>query len=98
MNPLDTKIERLSPEHRRQVEDFIDFLLDRYDVFQPVHGDDRRSDRERDGLENHPIVLPTEPVKPTGSESGREVIYVHAGNMKKSHNKVKSDDLLDWFD
>lgn len=94
MNPLDTKIERLSPEHRRQVEDFVDFLLDRYGVLQPVHGDDRRLDRERDDLDNHPIVLPTEPVEPTG----REVIYVHAGNMKKSHNKVKSDDLLDWFD
>jgi hypothetical protein len=100
MKPLDMKLEQLSPEHRRQVEDFVDFLIDRYGVSLPVHRDDPLPDRDRgrEVLENHPIVLPTEPLKRTSNENGREVIYVHAGNRKKSRDETKSDELLEWFE
>ena len=39
MESLESKIDRLSPEQRREVEDFVDFLLYRYGqapVLQPV--------------------------------------------------------------
>ena len=40
MESLESKIDRLSPEQRREVEDFVDFLLYRYgpaSVSQPIN-------------------------------------------------------------
>jgi hypothetical protein len=40
MESLESKIDRLSPEQRREVEDFVDFLLYRYGpvpVLQPIN-------------------------------------------------------------
>ena len=38
MESLESKLDRLSPEHRREIEDFVDFLLYRSGSPQGVYG------------------------------------------------------------
>lgn len=111
MDSLDEKITRLSPEQRREVETFIDFLLQRGtgEGFSPGSGSLFRENSKDAPL--HPIIMadeirstppepPRDPLPVLTEIRPKETRYDHEGGGVPQARGGRKDPglLLDWID
>ena len=103
MDPLESKLDRLSPEQRREVEDFVDFLIQRAEgirvtVQLPSH------DQLPAKSVAPPLITPDPvPAEETAIPESREEVLtaapkpVHEAGPSPAMHEIETDDgLLDY--
>lgn len=112
MDGIAEKLSRLPPELRKEVEDFIDFLLERHVSSGDLPSVPRLFNGEEPPLPPTPVILADEiPFRPPGeiipsfsdplprstfSDSPEKVIEVP--RRQHSSRPEKEKDILDWID
>jgi uncharacterized membrane protein len=103
MDPLENKLDRLSPEQRREVEDFVDFLIQRA---EGIRGTVQLPSHDPPAAKSvaPPLITPDpapveEPAAPQLHEEDRPAVPapVHDAEPQAAVHEIETDDgLLDY--
>lgn len=93
---IEEKIARLPPELRREVEDFIDYLLKRYEDYPQKHGSPE-PEMAPVMLAQECGVFDTEQDSPSPALLELNVLEAAGGRTDEEGQERKITDILDWI-
>ncbi|HEU17724.1 MAG TPA: DUF2281 domain-containing protein [Methanolinea sp.] len=94
---IEEKIARLPPELRQEVEDFIDYLLKRYEDYPQKQGDSE-SELAPVMLAQESGVFDTEQDSPSPTLLELNVLEAAGGRTDDEGHEKKITDILEWIE